>query len=402
MPSNPNQRFYRSDDQYRDQIERVFARKTEAAEITSDDVMIIRSFLAEIRATRGISDVRAAKLVSNITGLRRWTPPFREMTTSEVYQALDEIHRHGFKQNSEADVVRALKRICVYLCENNLASPGLDINKVNKIRPPGYNSATKDISDLLTPDEVMKLIESAGGVKQQAIISILYEGGMRIGEIGHLQWNQVKFHENHAAISTDFKTGKKRTIPLYNSLGYLKQWKNECSKSSDGFVFVSSNDKPYTYAGMVKMIQTAAKRAGVTRHITPHLFRHSRITHLIKEGWRESIIKKMMWGSVESDMFKVYLHLCDEDLADEAAERMGISKPGRPTKESKKLEPIQCQACGTVNPFTHQFCDQCGAALKPDVAQIMNQLKTDIEDSESFRIAQEGAIKALRDHGLVV
>ncbi|OQA56795.1 MAG: hypothetical protein BWY45_01702 [Euryarchaeota archaeon ADurb.Bin294] len=70
MSSNPNQNFYKSDDGYREQIEKVLKRKIEASEITLDDEKIIRSFLAELRATRGISDVRAAKLVSNISGLR--------------------------------------------------------------------------------------------------------------------------------------------------------------------------------------------------------------------------------------------------------------------------------------------------------------------------------------------
>lgn len=399
MSPNPNQNFYKSDDGYREQIEKVLKRKTEASEITLDDEKIIRSFLAELRATRGISDVRAAKLVSNITGLRRWTPPFREMTTPDVYQAIDAIHRHGFKQNSEADVVRALKRICTYLCENNLNAPGLDFKKVQKIRPPGYNSATKDHDDLLTPDEVMKLITCAGSVKHQAIISTLYEGGMRIGEIGHLQWNQVKFHETHVAISTDFKTGKKRTIPLYNSMGYLKQWRNESIDNSGDFVFVMSNGKPYSYPGLVKMIRTAAKRAGIDRHITPHIFRHSRITHLIKEGWRESTIKKMMWGSVESDMFKVYLHLCDEDLADEAAERMGIKRPGRPTNESRKLEPIQCLSCGTVNPFTHRFCGGCGAALTRDAAEEVRIFKQMIDQASTMSEDKiiERVMKKLKD-----
>lgn len=397
MSPNPNQNFYKSDDGYREQIEKVLKRKTEASEITLDDEKIVRSFLAELRATRGISDVRAAKLVSNITGLRRWTPPFREMTTPDVYQAIDAIHRHGFKQNSEADVVRALKRICTYLCENDMNAPGLDFKKVQKIRPPGYNSATKDHDDLLTPDEVMKLITCAGSVKHQAIISTLYEGGMRIGEIGHLQWNQVKFHETHVAISTDFKTGKKRTIPLYNSMGYLKQWKNESSGNPGDFVFVMSSGKPYSYPGLVKMIRTVAKKAGLERHITPHIFRHSRITHLIKEGWRESTIKKMMWGSVESDMFKTYLHLCDDDLADEAAERMGIKRPGRPTNESRKLEPIQCMSCGAVNPFSHRFCSSCGTPLTPEVGERMTSISAFYESDPRFKIAKDAAEKAIRD-----
>jgi integrase/recombinase XerD len=174
MSNNPNHHFYRSDDQYREQIERTFTRKRKASEITDSDEKIIRSFIAELRAVSGISDIRAVKLVSNISGLRRWLPPFNEMITADIYQAIDQIQRHGFKQNTMADLVRGMRRIALYLCENGMSAPGLDAAKIRKIHPPGYNSATKDVSDLLTPEQVMSMISHAGSVKNQAIISTLY------------------------------------------------------------------------------------------------------------------------------------------------------------------------------------------------------------------------------------
>lgn len=71
------------------------------------------------------------------------------------------------------------------------------------------------------------MITNASSLRDKAVISVLYEGGFRIGELGNLLWTQVKFFEDHAAISTDFKTGKPRTIPLYNSMGYLKDLANQ-------------------------------------------------------------------------------------------------------------------------------------------------------------------------------
>ncbi len=403
VTKSPNQRFYRSDEQYRQQIEKTLAQKRKASEITDSDEQIIRAFIAELRATKGISDVRAAKLCSNITGLRRWTPPFDEMTTPDVYLASDKIRNAGFKKNSEADIIRALKRVCLWICENGQAAPGLQIEKVRLIKTPGYDSATKDVSDLLTPEQVMDMITHARNIRNQAIISTLYEGGFRIGEIGNLQWSQIKFHEEHATISTDFKTGKQRAIPLYNSLGYLKSWLNQFpgnSSAQGAFVFVARGVEPFTYDGLRKVIQRAADKAGITRKITPHTFRHSRITHLIKEGWKESVIKKMMWGSVESDMFKTYLHLCEDDVADEAAERMGVRRRGRPTNESKKLEPIQCLSCGTVNPFTHRFCSACGTPLTPEAGDRMKLFIKTFESDPRFKIAKEAAEKALMEMGI--
>lgn len=105
--------------------------KVKASEITETDERIVRAFVAEIRATRGITDVRAAKLVSNITGLRRWLPPFDEMTTPDVYLAADKIRNAGFKKNSEADIIRALKRICLWLCVNKKHHQGFRKRKLS-------------------------------------------------------------------------------------------------------------------------------------------------------------------------------------------------------------------------------------------------------------------------------
>jgi len=395
VTKSPNQRFYRSDEQYRAQIDRVLSKKLKASEITESDEQIIRAFIAELRATRGITDVRAAKLCSNITGLRRWLPPFDQMITGDVYLAADQIRNAGFKKNSEADIIRALKRICFYVCANGKAADGLQVDKIKLIQTPGYDSATKDVSDLLTPEQVMSMITNAGSLRNQAIISTLYEGGFRIGEIGNLQWSQLKFYDEHVGISTDFKTGKQRTIPLYNSMGYLKEWANQYPgniHASGVFVFLNKDGKEFAYDGLRKVIQRAATAAGIDRKITPHTFRHSRITHLIKEGWRESTIKKMCWGTVETDQFKTYLHLCDQDLADEAAERMGIKRRGRPTNESKKLEPIQCQACGTVNPFTHRFCSACGNPLS-DTARYTSDHIT--RQAESLVSSDESLIREM-------
>ncbi len=49
-----------------------------------------------------------------------------------------------------------------------------------------------------------------------------------------------------------------------------------------------------------------AKRAGITKRVHPHLFRKSRITHLIQQNYQETVIKQMMWGNLAPDMFRTY------------------------------------------------------------------------------------------------
>ncbi|MDO8873314.1 MAG: hypothetical protein Q7V05_11395 [Methanoregula sp.] len=111
---------------------------------------------------------------------------------------------------------------------------------------------------------------------------------------------------------------------------------------------------------MAKQIRVIARRVGITKHMTPHIFRHTRATILIRQGYGEAIEKKLLWGNLNSKMFSTYLHRVDSDV-----ERVITDKAGIITKEerSKTLEARQCPRCFTVNGPTREFCDTCGCEL---------------------------------------
>ena len=370
-----NDRFHRSEEQFREQIEYVLTSAVQEERITTRDEELLRLFIAELKATANISNSRAAKIIGLLVGARRFIGPFIEVDTASLYLGIDRINSHDkFKQNTKADIIRSLKRFLLWLHESEYASKGLKIEKVKKVKSYTYQPSKKTSEDLLTEDEIRLMIENANNARDRAIIAVLYEGGFRIGELGELQWKQVQFNDWNVAISTDFKTGKPRHIPLVMARSYLQAYCNEYQGkvSPDKFVFLTRQGQPLQYQGVVKMIRNTARNAGIDRHITAHLFRHSRITHLIRQGFQESVIKRMMWGSVETDMFKTYLHLCDNDVDNEIAQKYGVKHRGRPTKESKALEPVQCSKCYTINGPTSRFCDQCGAPLTAESIQSLD------------------------------
>ena len=105
-----------------------------------------------------------------------------------------------------------------------------------------------------------------------------------------------------------------------------------------------------------------ARHAGIEKHITPHIFRHSRITHLIKEQVPESVIKLMMWGNISTDMFRTYAHLTGQDIDSAMLKSYGISVTDNGNAASR-LEPVQCPHCRKINPPTSNYCFSCGQRL---------------------------------------
>jgi len=380
--ASANPRFHKSEEAFRAQCEHSLENRLKEGIITNRDADLIRLFVAELRATVGISNSRAAKITGQLAGARRWIGPYDQIGIADLYLAIDKINNEkDFTRNFKADVSRGLKRFSLWLCEMGYASKELQESKIRKIKPQTFAKTTKTAEDLLTEEEIRAMIEHATNSRDRAIIAMLYEGGFRIGEIGELKWSQVTFNDWNVAVRTEFKTGKPRHVPLVMSRSYLQSWANDYpgTATSDSFVFLTSRAEPLQYQGLLKTLRKIALSAGIKRHITPHIFRHSRITHLIRQGYQESVVKRMCWGNLNTDMFSVYLHLVDQDVDNEVASKMGIKKRGRPTEASKALEARQCPRCYTINGPTSRFCDQCGAALTPEVAVEMEGMIKDIE-----------------------
>lgn len=393
--SNPNQRFHRTDDEFRAQCEKTIHKHLEMGNINQDDARLIESWVSELRATHGISCVRSAKLTCIITGTRRWIDvPFKEMNTGDLFRAIDKINSDtNFKHNSKADISRTLKRFSAWLCESGYSSPGLQVEKVRKIRALSYQT-TKDESVLFTPTEIRAFIDAAKSPRDKAIIATCYEGGLRIGEIGNMRWRDLQIHDWNISLKVDFKTGKARHVPLVFAMPYLKEWFNHCEDMSpDGFVFTTRTGDPLQYNGVVKMMRRSLESAGIEKHFTPHMLRHSRITHLIAERdperrLPESVIKMMMWGDVETDQFRTYLHLVDDDTDQAIAQLYGVKKAGRKPRDAA-LDPLQCPKCAHINPPGGRFCSQCGAALTMDAVSDVNKLTSDLIDLITYSNGQE-------------
>jgi integrase/recombinase XerD len=94
---------------------------------------------------------------------------------------------------------------------------------------------------MLTPAEVKRIIDAASNSRDRALVSTQYKGGLRIGEIGNLQWKLLHFSEWSVTSKINFKTGKQRHVPLVTSMPYLKALANDMGECpTEGFVFLTT------------------------------------------------------------------------------------------------------------------------------------------------------------------
>jgi len=239
----------------------------------------------------------------------------------------------------------------------------IKINENEKILPAK--------GDLLSEEDVKKIIDCAQIPRDKAIVSVLYETGCRIGEIASLQIKNLEFDEMGILLSVTGKTGP-RKIRVIASTQYLMNWINMHALKDDRdaplWITLSTNNrmKFMKYAIIRKMIAGLFAKAGIKKRCNPHLFRHSRATFLAKHLTEFQMNQYFGWKQ-GSDMPSTYVHLSGRDLDNAIFSVNGVGM--KREAEKPKLQPAICPRCSEINAPGSKYCSKCAAML--DVQTIL-------------------------------
>ncbi len=401
-----NERFHHSAEEYFAFAEKSLTAAEEEGRITPEDAGLIREYVAE--SSSKLSPGRQFKTTYTLIAARRYIPPFLETKKADLLAGINRM-RYAKKddgtpyaKNTIADYVRFTKRFFLWLAKRGYVEIPADV--IKEIKNPQYNTQTKTEDNILTGEEVSRLIEAAKSIKYKALIGVMYEGGFRSGEVASLKWKDVTFSEWGARIRTSEKTGRLRTIPIITYREYLAKWKTSYpgDPTGDNFVFLTSRGDPMQYRGLAKAVSNFAKAAGIEKKITLHSFRHSRITHALRGGMQETLAKKAFWGNQSTQMIATYSHLVDEDVDNAFATLAGVELPDS-DRTNESPEPVQCPNCHLVMPPGSRFCGRCGMTLTVEAAETVNTVIKAAEavvanpnDPEALTILLEARAKMAR------
>lgn len=179
-------------------------------------------------------------------------------------------------------------------------------------------------SNILTKKEARQLIEATPiekprDVRDRAILEVLYGAGIRRAELIYLTLYDVDFDSAMLRIQHS-KGDRTRYVPLTQSAYaavklYIENVRSIFAREAgQTHLFVSSRSGgPLDDADIVRIVRKAARRAGITKHITPHTLRHSCATHLLKGKADIRQIQKLL-GHRRLSSTEVYTHVEIDDL----------------------------------------------------------------------------------------
>jgi integrase len=155
---------------------------------------------------------------------------------TDIYKGIDAVENGNQKGSNESelysknfvyDTVTIIKPFYVWLTEAGYSS--LKERDIPALKRPKRDLMTKTVADILTEDEIKKIIHSCESVRDRAILMLLYDGGFRIGELGKLTWGQSRWTWGHTILqNNDFiEVGQSRHssrfIFLFPAAGDVEQ-----------------------------------------------------------------------------------------------------------------------------------------------------------------------------------
>ena len=236
---------------------------------------------------------------------------------------------------------------------------------VSWIRTHGFEKR-KLPEEILTADEVGRLADATRTPRDRTMLMVLYESGARIGELLALRIKHIEFDRFGALAMLNGKTGMRR-VRLIDSVPDLKIWMNHhpLRDEPDAYLFVMlKNNMPVrSHSTFLRILDRAKIKAGIKKRIYPHLFRHSRATHLAQD-FTEQELKIIFGWSGGSRMPATYVHLSGGDIDRKILEKRGIIIRGEESLEpAHSLRLRICPNCKEKNSPNANFCMVCGAVI---------------------------------------
>jgi len=192
----------------------------------------------------------------------------------------------------------------------------------------------------ITEEEMMKIIKSstpttALGLRDRAILELLYSTGIRRRELVSL--NIGDFHvESHEMLVVNGKGGKDRVVPVGEWAGYFSEayvknvrpWQ-VCDPAEKALFVQHRNGQRLSLRSVKDIVERATARSGVGRRVSPHTFRHSMATHMLRNHADLRHIQAIL-GHTSLRSTQIYAHVDIEDLK-------GVMKRSHPHGKRRRL-----------------------------------------------------------------
>ncbi|WAM22858.1 site-specific tyrosine recombinase XerD [Myxococcus sp. NMCA1] len=276
---------------------------------------MLDAFIAFIRAERGLSgktvDAYAADINVYFEDLRsRGVSDVTQARQENVSAHLSALGKRGLGKRSQARHLAALRGFHRFLVAERMADkdPTEDLDTPRSARKLPSFLTLEEVEQLLAaPDE-----RTSTGVRDKAMLEVLYATGLRVSELCGLGINDVQLTAGYLVAKG--KGAKERLVPLGRVAiekvqAYLAESRPAVlGRRKSQALFVTPRGSGFTRQGFWKLLKRYALKAGIMKPLSPHKLRHSFATHLVERGADLRAVQQML-GHADLATTQIYTHV---------------------------------------------------------------------------------------------
>ena len=290
-------------------------------QLVFSEQQIIEQFIDALWMEQGLSANTLAAYRNDLAGFALWlqagSGALLKAVEADIQRYLAYCYEQGSKNRSAARLLSSLRRFYAY----QLREQRINIDPSTLIEAP---KPEKPLPKTLTEEQVDDLInapntDQALGLRDRAMLEILYATGLRVSELVDLQLSQVSIDPGVVRIMG--KGGKERLVPLgEQALSWLQQYSQQAraelmaNKLPCNTVFVTKRGKGMTRQAFWYLIKRYAVQVSIdTDALSPHTLRHAFATHLLNNGADLRVVQ-MLLGHSDISTTQIYTHVADQRL----------------------------------------------------------------------------------------
>ena len=281
----------------------------------------IDAFIRFLAVERGLSENYQLSTQRSLGDFAHWCASSkkidnpRAVTLPMISEYLGDRKHAGLSASSIKLMVVALKIFFRFLIAKRIVerdpAEALALPRIERYLPETLNE--------LQVEQLLESIDTKAvhGLRDRAIIELLYASGLRISELANARLENFNFEERIVRVTG--KGNKTRLVPVGQKAcealaAYLSVERPKLVKPRSGSeIFLSARGSKLTTARIWQIVKKHAQRSGLEKNVYPHLLRHSFATHLLGNGADLRIIQEML-GHADISTTQVYTHVDQQRL----------------------------------------------------------------------------------------
>jgi integrase/recombinase XerD len=281
-----------------------------------------RGFKAYLQLERSLSDNSVQAYLSDMDKLTDFLElqgtqkAPAQLELSDLQGFIKWIAELGMTQTSQARIISGVRAFYKYCLLEDITTK----DPTTLLEAP---KTWRHLPDVLTFDEIENIIaqidlSTPEGGRNKAILETMYSCGLRVSEVVNLKLSQL--YLDVGFIRVVGKGNKERLVPVGSSaIKYINLYRSTIrvhapiQSGEEDILFLNRRGKRLTRVMIFLIIKDLVQKAGITKNISPHTFRHSFATHLVEGGADLRAVQEML-GHESITTTEIYTHLDREFL----------------------------------------------------------------------------------------